>query len=203
MKAAASVDDYIATFPPDIQEILQKIRATIAKAVPKASEKISYRMPAFALDGDLTYFAAFKGQPAVSAGSAHSVRADRSPRQGASEGARRARCYEEEKMKRCAPIWCLSVALPFASTAADLPVCEKELKLVHAPLPEAIHHMPEGTVLLEFTVDVQGQVSQPTVIESSNHRLNEWASVGVLRWQFSSPKQACRHRMHLSSKLKE
>lgn len=60
MKAAASIDDYIATFPPDIQEILQKIRATIAKAVPKASERISYRMPAFALDGDVIYFAAFK-----------------------------------------------------------------------------------------------------------------------------------------------
>jgi uncharacterized protein YdhG (YjbR/CyaY superfamily) len=56
----STIDDYIATFPPDIQEILQRIRATIAKAVPKASEKISYRMPAFALDGDVIYFAAFK-----------------------------------------------------------------------------------------------------------------------------------------------
>jgi uncharacterized protein YdhG (YjbR/CyaY superfamily) len=60
MKAAASIDEYIATFPPDIQEILQKIRATIARAVPKAQEKISYRIPAFALDGDVIYFAAFK-----------------------------------------------------------------------------------------------------------------------------------------------
>ena len=63
MKAGSppsTIDDYIATFPPDIQEILQRIRATIAKAVPKASEKISYRMPAFALDGDVIYFAAFK-----------------------------------------------------------------------------------------------------------------------------------------------
>jgi uncharacterized protein YdhG (YjbR/CyaY superfamily) len=56
----ASIDEYIATFPPDVQEILQKIRATIAKAIPQASEKISYRMPAFALDGDVIYFAAFK-----------------------------------------------------------------------------------------------------------------------------------------------
>ena len=63
MKASSApetIDDYIATFPPDIQEILQKIRATIAKAVPKAREKISYRIPAFALDGDVIYFAAFK-----------------------------------------------------------------------------------------------------------------------------------------------
>jgi uncharacterized protein YdhG (YjbR/CyaY superfamily) len=60
MKTAASIDEYIATFPPDIQEILQKIRATVARAVPKAQEKISYRIPAFALDGDVIYFAAFK-----------------------------------------------------------------------------------------------------------------------------------------------
>lgn len=57
---AATIDDYIATFPPDVQALLQKIRATIAKAVPKAREKISYRIPAFALDGDVIYFAAFK-----------------------------------------------------------------------------------------------------------------------------------------------
>jgi uncharacterized protein YdhG (YjbR/CyaY superfamily) len=58
--SAADIDDYIAGFPPDVQEILEKIRATIRKAAPKAEEKISYRMPAFAQDGILVYFAAFK-----------------------------------------------------------------------------------------------------------------------------------------------
>ena len=57
---SASIDEYIAAFPPDVQAILQKIRTTIAKAIPKAQEKISYRIPAFALDGDVIYFAAFK-----------------------------------------------------------------------------------------------------------------------------------------------
>jgi uncharacterized protein YdhG (YjbR/CyaY superfamily) len=56
----ATITDYIATFPPDVQAILQKIRTTVAKAVPKAQEKISYRMPAFELDGIVIYFAAFK-----------------------------------------------------------------------------------------------------------------------------------------------
>jgi uncharacterized protein YdhG (YjbR/CyaY superfamily) len=60
MTTPATIDDYIATFPPDVQEILQEIRATIAKAVPRAQEKISYRIPAFALHGDVIYFAAFK-----------------------------------------------------------------------------------------------------------------------------------------------
>ena len=55
-----TIDEYIATYPSDVQAILRKIRATIAKAIPKAQEKISYRIPAFALDGDVVYFAAFK-----------------------------------------------------------------------------------------------------------------------------------------------
>lgn len=57
---AESIDEYIAAFTPDVQAVLQKIRTTVAKAVPKAHEKISYRIPAFALDGDVIYFAAFK-----------------------------------------------------------------------------------------------------------------------------------------------
>jgi uncharacterized protein YdhG (YjbR/CyaY superfamily) len=55
-----TIDAYIATFPPDVQAVLQKIRTTVAKAVPKAEEKISYRIPAFMLDGIVIYFAAFK-----------------------------------------------------------------------------------------------------------------------------------------------
>jgi uncharacterized protein YdhG (YjbR/CyaY superfamily) len=56
----ATIDEYIAAFPPDVQAILEKIRLTIRKAAPQAKEKISYRMPAFTLDGVLIYFAAFK-----------------------------------------------------------------------------------------------------------------------------------------------
>ena len=40
--------------------MLIAIRATVKKAAPKAEERISYRMPAFFLDGALVYFAAFK-----------------------------------------------------------------------------------------------------------------------------------------------
>ena len=54
------IDDYIARFSPDVQAILLKIRSTIRKALPDASERIGYQMPAFAQDGDLIYFAAFK-----------------------------------------------------------------------------------------------------------------------------------------------
>jgi uncharacterized protein YdhG (YjbR/CyaY superfamily) len=58
--APKNIDEYIAAFPPEVQSILKKIRQTIRRAAPKAEEKISYRIPAFTLDGDLIYFAAFK-----------------------------------------------------------------------------------------------------------------------------------------------
>jgi uncharacterized protein YdhG (YjbR/CyaY superfamily) len=58
--APATIDEYVAAFPPDVQSILRKIRSTIRKAAPQAEERISYRMPAFTQDGILVYFAAFK-----------------------------------------------------------------------------------------------------------------------------------------------
>ena len=54
------IDEYITAFPPDIQEILQRIRATIREAAPDAQEAISYAMPTFKLYGNLVHFAAFK-----------------------------------------------------------------------------------------------------------------------------------------------
>lgn len=59
-QAPKNINDYIAGFPPEIQEKLQKIRATIQKAAPKAEEAISYMMPTFKLHGNLVHFAAFK-----------------------------------------------------------------------------------------------------------------------------------------------
>ena len=55
-----SIDEYIATFPKDIQNILQELRAAIKAAAPNAEEKISYQMPTFFLNGNLVHFAAFK-----------------------------------------------------------------------------------------------------------------------------------------------
>ena len=55
-----SIDEYIGTFPEDIQKILQEIRATIQAAAPDAKEKISYQMPTFDLKGNLVHFAAYK-----------------------------------------------------------------------------------------------------------------------------------------------
>jgi uncharacterized protein YdhG (YjbR/CyaY superfamily) len=55
-----TIDEYIAGFPEDIREILEKVRETIRQAAPEATEKISYQMPTFYLNGNLVHFAAFK-----------------------------------------------------------------------------------------------------------------------------------------------
>lgn len=56
-----NIDEYVALFPKDVQEILQKVRETIHQTVPDAQEVISYSMPAFKKDKVLVYFAAQKG----------------------------------------------------------------------------------------------------------------------------------------------
>jgi uncharacterized protein YdhG (YjbR/CyaY superfamily) len=58
MQKPKTVDEYITWFPPQIQERLNEVRATIKKAVPKAEEVISYNMPAYKLNGMLVWFAA-------------------------------------------------------------------------------------------------------------------------------------------------
>lgn len=55
-----SIDEYIAGFPPQIQERLQQIRKAVLDAAPEAEETIKYKMPTFVLNGNLVYFAAYK-----------------------------------------------------------------------------------------------------------------------------------------------
>lgn len=56
-----SIDEYIASFPEDVQKILEELRTTIKAAAPEAGEKISYGIPTFTLNGKyLIYFAGWK-----------------------------------------------------------------------------------------------------------------------------------------------
>nr|MDO8079560.1 DUF1801 domain-containing protein [Candidatus Freyarchaeota archaeon] len=59
-KQVNTINEYIATFPKQIQDILQKLRQTIKESAPQAQEAISYQMPTFKLNGNLVHFAAFK-----------------------------------------------------------------------------------------------------------------------------------------------
>jgi uncharacterized protein YdhG (YjbR/CyaY superfamily) len=55
-----TIDEFIAIFPKDVREILEKVRETIRKAAPEAEETIGYGIPTFVLKGNLVHFAAYK-----------------------------------------------------------------------------------------------------------------------------------------------
>lgn len=58
---AKDIDEYIAAFPKDVQQLLEAVRATIKKAAPGANEDIKYAIPTFTMNGNnLVHFAAFK-----------------------------------------------------------------------------------------------------------------------------------------------
>lgn len=61
MKAetAQSVDDYISTFPPEVQTRLHKLREIVKAEAPEAVETIKYRIPTFVLQGNLLHFAGY------------------------------------------------------------------------------------------------------------------------------------------------
>lgn len=62
----ASIDEYIASFPADVQKILQEVRATMKAAGPRMEEKISYGIPTFTLNGKyVIYFAGWKNHISV------------------------------------------------------------------------------------------------------------------------------------------
>jgi uncharacterized protein YdhG (YjbR/CyaY superfamily) len=57
----STIDDYISSFPEDVQVVLEDVRRTIHNAVPGAGEAISYQIPTITLNGRyLVYFAGWK-----------------------------------------------------------------------------------------------------------------------------------------------
>ena len=61
MNKAKDIDEYISSFPVEVQEIIKQVRAKILETAPNAEESISYGMPAYKLHGKrLVYFAAYK-----------------------------------------------------------------------------------------------------------------------------------------------
>jgi uncharacterized protein YdhG (YjbR/CyaY superfamily) len=66
MAAFATVDEYIASFPPEVQRTLEEVRAAIRAVVPGTEERISYGIPTFALNGRyVVYFSGWKRHVSV------------------------------------------------------------------------------------------------------------------------------------------
>ncbi|MBS1772158.1 MAG: DUF1801 domain-containing protein [Bacteroidetes bacterium] len=59
-KKFTTIDEYHALAPKAVRDIMDDMRATIKQAAPKATEVISYNMPAFKQNGVLVYYAAAK-----------------------------------------------------------------------------------------------------------------------------------------------
>ncbi len=57
---AATVDEYIAAFPSEIQAVLQAVRQVIRETAPEAEEVIAYGIPTFKYHGNLVHFGAYK-----------------------------------------------------------------------------------------------------------------------------------------------
>lgn len=65
MADPATIDGYLAALAPDQRAALQALREVIRAAAPEAEECISYKMPAFKLNGMLVGFAAHARHCAV------------------------------------------------------------------------------------------------------------------------------------------
>lgn len=57
---AKNIDEYIAAYPAQVQELLQTMRTTIQQAAPEAEEAITYSIPTFKLNGNLVHFGGYK-----------------------------------------------------------------------------------------------------------------------------------------------
>lgn len=59
-KTYKTIDEYIDLQEPRVRSVLERVRKTISKAAPNATETISYAMPTFKYYGYLVHFAVFK-----------------------------------------------------------------------------------------------------------------------------------------------
>jgi uncharacterized protein YdhG (YjbR/CyaY superfamily) len=55
-----SIDEYIGAYTVPVQRKLKELRKAIKKQAPLATEKMSYGIPTFFLNGNLVHFAAYE-----------------------------------------------------------------------------------------------------------------------------------------------
>lgn len=66
MPASTSVEEYLASFPPDVRRVLADVRAALRSSLPDAEERISYGIPTFSVGGRyVVYFSGWKRHVSV------------------------------------------------------------------------------------------------------------------------------------------
>ena len=74
-EAPQTIAAYIADEPAPVRTVLRQVRAAIRKALPRAEEGISYRIPVYKVDGRMVlYFAAFKDHYSIYPATARLIR---------------------------------------------------------------------------------------------------------------------------------
>src|SRR5687767_6213832 len=87
MAKAKTVDEYMAGFPAEKRAVLEKLRSTIRATIPKATEVISYSIPAYKLDGEtVIFFAGWKNHCSLYPVSAEMLDEDARARYETSKG---------------------------------------------------------------------------------------------------------------------
>lgn len=62
---AASVEDFLAALAPETRETLERLRSSIRRVIPDATEGISYGVPTFRLDRPVVAYGATKSHCAL------------------------------------------------------------------------------------------------------------------------------------------
>ncbi|WP_276353924.1 iron chaperone [Cohnella caldifontis] len=65
-KKFETVDEYIASFSPEVQLVLRQIQGAIQAVLPEAEGMISYQLPAFSQHGAVIYYSAYKDHYSIS-----------------------------------------------------------------------------------------------------------------------------------------
>ena len=55
-----TVEQYIASFPAEVRELLEKVRASIREILPNAKEEIKYDIPTFVENGNVVHFGGYQ-----------------------------------------------------------------------------------------------------------------------------------------------
>ena len=81
--------------------------------------------------------------------------------------------------------------------------CEPNIKALRLEQAELSGHVPVGRVLVEYTIDRHGQVTDAEIIESSDKRLNGPTLKAVASWRFAPPARACRRRTPITYRIED
>jgi TonB family protein len=102
-------------------------------------------------------------------------------------------------------IACLStVGIAIAADEEPLlPPCGPDIQAWKMEAAELSGHVPEGHVLVEYTIDLRGHAVDAKIIESSQQRFNEPWLKAMAAWRFAPPAQVCRRRTPITIRVQD